>query len=187
MAVVRGGGGSVRAPVPARPAQPGIPGWGGGLGARALPAPGPAALRWGRGLSPGPRRAGVGSRGGAARRPDRGRAAAASPLPAAAAAATRDSATSAPPLGNPPLPSLAGAVQNLARSLGGAERRAEPGGRPKALGAGPGVRVEERSNRNHSALVRVEGLIAGPSPNLLPRSTLADLHPQDPPSVRCWR
>lgn len=180
-------GGSVRAPVPARPAQPGIPGWGGGLGARALPAPGPAALRWGRGLSPGPRRAGVGSGGG--------RCAAAGP------GARRGRISSArrgrrcdsrlghlrPPLGNPPLPSRAGAAQNLARSLRGAERRAEPGGRPKALGAGPGVWVEERPNRNHSALVPVEGLIAGPLPNLLPGSTLADLHPQDPPSVRCRR
>ncbi|XP_062966039.1 basic proline-rich protein-like [Cynocephalus volans] len=75
----------------------GHPGWGGGLGARDLPAPGPAARRWGRGLSPSPGRAGVGSGGGAARRPDRGRAAAACPPPAAAAAATRGSATSAPP------------------------------------------------------------------------------------------
>lgn len=142
-----GGGRFVRAPVPARPAQPGIPGWGGGLGARALPAPGPAALRWGRGLSPGPRRAGVGSGGGAARRPDRGRAAAASPLPAAAAAATRDSATSAPPLTRQPPPYQAGPEPRKTRPGAKAARnggRSQVGGRQHwGRGRGRGWRVEE--------------------------------------------
>lgn len=96
-----GVGGSVRAPVPAGPAQPGIPGGEGGW-VRSLSRPRAAALRCGRGLSPGPPRAGVRSGGRAARRPDPGRAAAASPPPAAAAAATRGSATSAPP--RPTLP-----------------------------------------------------------------------------------
>lgn len=60
-----------------------------GAGGRALPRPRAAALRWGRGLSPGSPRAGVDSLGGAVRRPDRGRAAAPFLPPAAAAAATR--------------------------------------------------------------------------------------------------
>ena len=145
----------MRAPVPARPTQPGIPGWGGGgLGARALPAPGPTALRWGRGLSPGPPRAGVGSGGGAARRPDRGRAAAASPLPAAAAAATRDSATSAPPTPRPATPHLTelggsrakhGREQRLRGTEGGAGWAAgETLGAGARLGGGGGRTIEEK-------------------------------------------
>lgn len=78
----------MRAPVRAWLAQPGIPGGEGGWG-RALPRPRAAALRWGRGLSPGSPCAGVRSGEGAAGRPDRGRAAAAFFSPAAAAAATR--------------------------------------------------------------------------------------------------
>lgn len=77
----------MRAPVLAWLAQPGIP-MGRGLGARA-PRPRAAALRWGRGLSPGSPGAGVRSGESAAGRPDPGRAAAAFFTPAAAAAATR--------------------------------------------------------------------------------------------------
>lgn len=181
---------------------------GGGVGARTCPGPAGSARHPGVGRgaggarSPRPRaRCAALGEGAQPRPPARWRRLRGGRCAAAGPGARRGRISSArrgrrcdsrlghlrPPLGNPPLPSRAGAAQNLARSLRGAERRAEPGGRPKALGAGPGVWVEERPNRNHSALVPVEGLIAGPLPNLLPGSTLADLHPQDPPSVRCRR
>nr|XP_020021447.1 basic proline-rich protein-like [Castor canadensis] len=121
-----GAEGAVRAPVP-RPLSRASRGT-----TRSPPGRGAA----GRGLSPGPRRAGVRSGGVAARRPDRGRAVAASPPPPRPPLRLAAPPPPPPPRHPPPSPPEPRKTRRGAARSGG---RTEPPGRPRERRTSPEV------------------------------------------------